>query len=113
MAVAALRLYLCITYQVNYDKFFNKLDLPDVMYSFCIITFLHVWLVSVALMQYGRSGQFVRSVLIKNMWKDIETRAKKLNASMNKESKKDAYENLNDVFRFVAVYLFSMFFFSF
>lgn len=100
MAVAALRLYLCITYQVDYDKFFKKLDLPDVMYSFCLVTFLHVWLVSVALMQYGRSGQFVRRVLIKNMWKDIETRAKKLNVSMNKEDKKNTYENLNNVFRY-------------
>ena len=102
MVVASLRLYLCIQYQIDYDKFFKKLQMPDVMYSFCLITFLHVWLVSVALAQYGRSGLFVRRMLIQNMWKDIETRAKKLNANMSKETKKTTYEHLNDVFRWEA-----------
>lgn len=99
LTMASLRLYLCIQYQVDYDKFFQKCNYPDVMYSFCLITFLHVWLVSVALMQYGRSGLFVRKLLHKNMWKDIETREKKLNSPMNKENKAKAYTHLDDIFR--------------
>jgi len=99
MLIAAYRLYLCIQYQVEYDKFFEKLAMPDVMYSFCLITFMHVWLVSVALMQYGRSGVFVRRQLVANMWKDIETRGSKLNATMKREDKKNTYQHLNDIFR--------------
>ncbi|RMZ95113.1 succinate-semialdehyde mitochondrial [Brachionus plicatilis] len=99
LTMASLRLYLSIQYQVDYDKFFQKCQYPDVMYSFCLVTFLHVWLVSVALMQYGRSGLFVRKLLHKNMWKDIETREKKLNSPMNRENKAKAYGHLNDIFR--------------
>ncbi|CAF0964256.1 unnamed protein product [Brachionus calyciflorus] len=99
LTMSSLRLYLCIQYQVDYDKFFQKCEYEDVMYNFCLINFLHVWLVSVALMQYGQSGLFVRKLLHKNMWKDIETREKKLNSPMNKENKMKAYTHLNDIFR--------------
>lgn len=99
LKIAAMRIYLCISYQVNYDTFYKKLDMPDVMYSFCLVTFFHVWMVSVALMQYGHSGLFVRKCLHEFMWKDIETRAKKLQATMNKEIKLKTYQHLNDVFR--------------
>jgi hypothetical protein len=72
LAVAALNLYLCIQYQVDFDVIMKKCDMPDVMYSFCLVTFLHVWLISVALMHFGETGLFVRNKLYENMWKDIE-----------------------------------------
>jgi cytochrome b pre-mRNA-processing protein 3 len=99
LVATSLRLYLCIQYQVDYDKFFKKFDMPDVMYSFCLVTFLHVWLVSVALMEFGYSGLFVRRLLTQNMWKDIEMREKKLKRPMNKKNKIYTYEHLNDIFR--------------
>lgn len=99
MSYAALRLYLCIQYQADYDRFFKLCSLEDVMYSWCLINFLHCWMVSVPLMQQGQSGLYVRRELYKRMWKDIETRERKLKAPMNKKNKLKAYTHLNDVFR--------------
>lgn len=99
MIYSALRLYLCIQYQVDYDRFFKLCSLEDVMYSWCLITFLHCWMVSVPLMQHGQSGLFVRRELYKSMWKDIETRERKLKAPMNKKNKVLAYTHMNDIFR--------------
>jgi len=99
LSYASLRLYLCIQYQVDYDRFFRLCSLEDVMYSWCLITFLHCWMISVPLMQQGQTGLFVRGALYKNMWKDIETRERKLGRPMNKENKAKAYNHLNDVFR--------------
>ena len=84
---------------LDFDKFFVKLELPDVFYSYCLINFLHVWMVSVPLAQYGRTGLFVRKRLHEHMWKDIETKAKKLNASMSTDVKVKTYSHLNDVFK--------------
>lgn len=99
LTYASFRLYLCIQYQVDYDRFFRLCALDDVMYSWCLITFLHCWMISVPLMQHGQSGLFVRRELYKNMWKDIETRERKLKATMNKKNKSKAYNHLNDIFR--------------
>ena len=99
LAYASFRLYLCIQYQVDYDKFFKLLNAPDVMYSFCLVTFLHVWLLSVPLFQHGQSGLFVRRELMRNMWKDIETRERKLKAPMTRKNKLITYTHLNDIFR--------------
>lgn len=99
LTIAAYRLYMSIQYQIDYDKFFKLLDSPDTMYSFCLINFVHIWLVSVPLMQFGKTGHYVRTALYKNMWSDIETRSKKLKAPMKKENKVATYQHLNDIFR--------------
>jgi hypothetical protein len=99
LTLSSLNLYLCIQYQIDFDKFFIKLNYPDVFYSYCLINFFHVWLLSVPLMNFGRSGLYVRKALHKNMWKDIEARAKKLEASMNKENKLKTYTQLDETFK--------------
>jgi cytochrome b pre-mRNA-processing protein 3 len=93
----AARLYLCIQYQIDYDKFFEKCKSPDVMYTWCLITFLHVWLINVALFEFGRTGLFVRNMLIQNMWTDFDKRARQLNP-MNKKNKFATSEHLMQVF---------------
>ena len=99
LLLASYRLYMCIQYQVDFDKFYAKLNAPDVMYSYCVVNFLHVWLVSVPLGAHGHTGRRVRKRLIENMWMDIEERAKQLKVTMKKEDKRNTYEHLNDVFR--------------
>jgi hypothetical protein len=69
------------------------------MNSFCLITFFHVWLVSVALMKHGRDGVFLKRALIESMWKDIDTRSRKLRAPMNKKNSRTTFEALNNSFR--------------
>jgi hypothetical protein len=99
LTLASVRLYLCIQYQIDYEKFYRQCQMEDVMYSFCLITFLHVWMLSVALMHHGRSGAYVKKFLLSNMWKDIEIRAKKLKVSMTTKNKLKTYTHLNDTFR--------------
>ena len=93
------RLYLCIQYQIDYDKFFEKTQSPDVMYTWCLVTFLHVWMICVALFEFGQTGLFVRKLLIQNMWKDINKREGQLKRPMNKKNKITTYEHLYEVFR--------------
>lgn len=99
LTYASYRLYLSIQYQVDYDKFFKLCESPDTMYSFCLVNFLHIWLVSIPLMHFGQTGLYVRKALYNNMWKDIETRGRKLNKPMKKEDKVKTYSHLNDTFR--------------
>lgn len=99
LTYASYRLYMSIQYQVDYDKFFKLCESPDTMYSFCLINFLHIWLVSIPLMHFGQTGLYVRKALYRNMWKDIETRDRKLKKPMKKEDKVKTYTHLNDIFR--------------
>ena len=99
LAMASFRIYLSIQYQIDYDRFFKLCESPDVMYSFCLVTFLHVWLASIPLFQHGQTGLFVRRELYRNMWTDIETRARKLNAPMNRKNKLVTFTHMNEIFR--------------
>ncbi len=101
---SAVNIFLSIQYQVDYDKFFKKIDAPDVMNSYCLVTFFHVWLVSVALMRNDQSqvnyitGLELRKYLVKNMWTDIEARARKLSSGMTRKNSLRTYNNLNSTF---------------
>lgn len=100
---SAVNLYLSIQYQIDYDKFFKKLNAPDVMNSHCLVNFLHVWMICVALMRPEDpvnyvTGIEIRNSLIRNMWTDIEKRARKLNASMNRKNSLKTYNTLNGTF---------------
>lgn len=99
LTFSAYRLYMCIQFQIDYEKMYKLCNTPDTMYSYCLITFLHIWMLSVPLMQLGKSGHFVRKALYRNMWKDIEARDRKLKSPMSKKDKTHTYTHLNDIFR--------------
>lgn len=98
MAAAGLRLYLCIQKQIDYDKFFNICNARDVFFSFALITFMHVWMISVRLADESRSGLFVRNRLVNAMWTDLAERSGKLEARLTREKKNEAYTLLGDTF---------------
>ena len=98
MARSSINLYLCIQKQIDYDKFFEVCKARDVFFSFCLVTFLHVWLVSVRLADEGRSGKFVRNKLIEAMYNDISERMKKL-GPINMDIKKQSAEDLTGFFQ--------------
>jgi hypothetical protein len=98
MTVSGIRLYLCIQKQIDYDKFFNVCQSRDVFASFCFITFLHVWMISVRLAQEGRSGEYVKQRLIQSMWDDINKRTGAL-TRMKAAVKRDSFEKLNAIFQ--------------
>jgi cytochrome b pre-mRNA-processing protein 3 len=97
MAIAGVRLYLCIQKQIDYDQFFKVCESRDVFYSFCLVTYLHVWMVCVRLAEEGHSGKFVRNRLIEAMWKDVSERIKKM-GTFKISVKKESTEALYDIF---------------
>jgi len=96
MATAAIRLYLCLEHQVEYDKFFEIFKLDDVFYSYCLITYLHVWMICVRLADEGTTGKFVRNQLVEAMWKDIQERVRLF--KMNTNVKKKSIDDLSNIF---------------
>jgi cytochrome b pre-mRNA-processing protein 3 len=96
MRRSGLRLYLCLEQQVEYEKFFKLCKLEDVFANWCLITFLHVWLISVRLADESRSGLFVRRELVDVMWKDITERTTKLR--VRGEIKNQSLLDLYDIF---------------
>ena len=97
MAIAGFRLYLCIQKQIDYKKWFKVCNSRDVYFSFCLITYLHVWMVCVRLADEGISGKYVRNRLIESMYADIAERMKKLGRIDIKIRAKNA-EELNGIF---------------
>jgi cytochrome b pre-mRNA-processing protein 3 len=98
MTVSGIRLYLCIQKQIDYDKFFKLCEARDVFVSFSLITYLHVWMISVRLAQEGRSGEYVKQQLVQAMWDDIAKRINVL-ATLKTKTKRESYEKLNNIFR--------------
>ena len=97
MAAAGVYLYLCIQKQIDFKQFFQICNSRDVYVSFCLVTFLHVWMVCVRLAEEGQSGKFVRNRLIEAMYNDIGERVKKL-GKIDIKVKVTAAEELNGIF---------------
>jgi cytochrome b pre-mRNA-processing protein 3 len=98
MALSGIRLYLCIHEQIDYNRFFELCQARDVFASFCLITFLHVWMISVRLAQEGRSGDFIKQQMIQAMWDDITKRAS-IVSKMSTNVKNTSYEKLSGIFQ--------------
>lgn len=64
-----------------------------------VITFLHVWMISVPLFEFGQTGLFMKKLIIQNMWSDINKRESQLQRPMNRENKFKTYEHLYEVLR--------------
>jgi hypothetical protein len=49
---------------------------------------LHIWMLSVRLMELGDEGKIIRNALIKAMWEDCDTKSKKLEGALGSARKK-------------------------
>ncbi|XP_014225758.1 ubiquinol-cytochrome-c reductase complex assembly factor 1 [Trichogramma pretiosum] len=81
-----------------YDKFYREYCMPDTLFSWFLVTELHVWMFSFQLMQDAINGEKLRNSLIETMWNDINTRIKKLkgvNTSVLKYQIKELSEQFN------------------
>lgn len=77
-------LYESVADKINYMNFFEYFNLPNTFNSWFLVTELHVWMLLVRSMaegsESGEDGRFLRNSIVEAMWKDVNTRAKKLGA---------------------------------
>lgn len=75
-------LYENVADNINYIEFFEEFHLPDTFNSWFLVTELHCWLILTRVMQEGsesgEDGRFLRNCIVEAMWRDVQTRAKKL-----------------------------------
>ena len=57
---------------------FSEFQMDDTLFSWFLITELHVWLVAFRIMQEKKDNLRIRNYLIEAMWNDISTRTKRL-----------------------------------
>lgn len=77
-------LYESVADKINYMNFFEYFNLPNTFNSWFLVTELHVWMLLVRSMaegsESGEDGRFLRNSIVEAMWRDVNTRAKKLGA---------------------------------
>jgi len=61
---------------VDVKTFFQVFDMPDSFYSWFLVTELHVWMLSVRLMEEGPLGRSLRNFVVEALWQDCDSRAK-------------------------------------
>ncbi|XP_026540973.1 ubiquinol-cytochrome-c reductase complex assembly factor 1 isoform X3 [Notechis scutatus] len=74
--IAALRMYTCCVEKIDYEEFFNKLQIPDTFNSWFLVAQLHVWMCLVRMKQEGRTGKYMCYYIVYAMWEDAEQRGK-------------------------------------
>uniref|UniRef100_A0AAQ6AE28 Ubiquinol-cytochrome c chaperone domain-containing protein n=1 Tax=Amphiprion ocellaris TaxID=80972 RepID=A0AAQ6AE28_AMPOC len=68
--IAALRMYTCCVERVNYDEFFERLNVSHRVLS----SFVRMCLVRMR--QEGREGKYMCRYIVHSMWEDVEQRSK-------------------------------------
>lgn len=85
LRVCSFLLYESVADRINYINFFEYFNLPNTFNSWFLVTELHVWMLLVRSMaegsESGEDGRFLRNSIVEAMWKDVNTRAKKLGAN--------------------------------
>ncbi|XP_071804382.1 ubiquinol-cytochrome-c reductase complex assembly factor 1-like isoform X2 [Asterias amurensis] len=74
--VAGLNLYTSCVDNVDCQKFFLACGMPDTLFSWFLVTELHVWMCMVRLKQEGQEGKYMTHYLIMSMWHDVQERGK-------------------------------------
>ncbi|KAJ8679744.1 hypothetical protein QAD02_015531 [Eretmocerus hayati] len=93
-----LLLYENLVDRLDYDYFFKEYSMEDTFFSWFLITELHVYMLSLRLMQDDDIGLKLRNSVVEAMWRDTETRTKKL-GSTNSSLIKSQLVLLSDQFK--------------
>lgn len=80
--------YEACTDRLELDNFFTHLKLPDTLYSFYLITQLHVWMCQTTSMKHGPEGRILRNEIMERMWHDMDVRLSKLEVFSARARKK-------------------------
>lgn len=84
--------------EVDVKTFFTVFDMPDTFYSWFIVTELHVWMLSVRLMEEGPLGRALRNFIVEALWQDCDARAK-LVGDMSGSSRSKQINNMAEEFQ--------------
>ncbi|XP_032458008.1 ubiquinol-cytochrome-c reductase complex assembly factor 1 isoform X2 [Nasonia vitripennis] len=90
-------LYENVADKLDYNFFFNEFKMDDTLFSWFLVTELHVWILMLRTMQEGEDGQRLRNYIVEAMWNDVNVRAKKL-ANMKSSLFKKQIELLSEQF---------------
>nr|XP_012143488.1 PREDICTED: ubiquinol-cytochrome-c reductase complex assembly factor 1 isoform X2 [Megachile rotundata] len=71
-------LYTNTVDNLNYEVFFKDFNMPDTLFSWFLITELHVWMLMARFMAEGDRGKVVRNNIVEAMWRDVTVRIDKL-----------------------------------
>ncbi|XP_025410634.1 ubiquinol-cytochrome-c reductase complex assembly factor 1 [Sipha flava] len=71
-------LYEKVVDQIPFEEIIKKLNLPDTLNSWFVITELHLWMIFVRLMHEKTKGSMIRNFIMEALWNDVEFRSKKL-----------------------------------
>lgn len=63
---------------LDYSKFYKEFNMPDTMFSWFMVTELHLWMVMLRVMAEGQDGKTYRDTLVETLWNDVTTRMSKL-----------------------------------
>ncbi|XP_019698073.1 ubiquinol-cytochrome-c reductase complex assembly factor 1 isoform X2 [Harpegnathos saltator] len=92
----------CFTYehmlrQVDYNFFYEHFNMPDTLYSWFLVTELHVWMLMVRYMAEKKNGQFMRNEIVTAMWDDTKARTEKL-GTISSNIKNKQIKEISDQF---------------
>lgn len=76
--VLACLVYEHVLNQIDYNFFYKQFNMPDTLFSWFLVTELHVWMLMVRYMAEGKDGQFIRNNIVTAMWDDTKARTDKL-----------------------------------
>lgn len=70
----ARNMYECCVEGMNFEEFFEALELPDTLQSWFLVLHLHIWMCLVRLKAEGKDGRYMYKTLVRMMWLDVEER---------------------------------------
>lgn len=79
--VAGLNMYKSCADGIDAEKFFQACGMRDTLFSWFLVTELHVWMCMARLKQEGREGKYMTHYLVMSMWHDIQERGKVMGIS--------------------------------
>jgi len=80
--------YEACTDKLDCDEYFNKLKLPDTVFSFFLLIQLHVWMCQVRSMLEGPEGRTLRNEILERMWHDLDVRLQRVEVFSGGQRKK-------------------------
>jgi len=89
---SGFKLYESITNQIDYDNYFQSLNMPDTFFSWFLVTELYVWMLMARVMNEGENGRLVRNAIVEAMWQDVDYRSKQLGETSSSLRRKQIQE---------------------
>lgn len=98
----ARNMYECCVEGMNFEEFFEALELPDTLQSWFLVLHLHIWMCLVRLKAEGKDGRYMYKTLVRMMWLDVEERIDNL-GTIDSVQKRDTLQVLQQQFNGLSI----------